>query len=91
MYIDRVNIESKPGVNIIKGIGAASAFIVDAERVRITKCRFAQFNAGGDIAVEILATASFVMIMENFFLDNDSDVVDQGGTQILISNNIQES
>lgn len=86
-----VNIEFKPGVNVLKGIGAAQALIIDADRVRITKGRFANFNGGGDIAIRIEATASFIMIMENYFLNNDSDVVDNGGTQIIITNNIQES
>lgn len=86
-----VNIEFKPGVNVLKGVGANRALIIDAERVRITKGRFANFNAVGDIAIEVLGTASFVMIMENFFLNNDEDVIDQGGTQVLITNNIQES
>lgn len=85
-----VNIEFKPGINVLKGIGANRALVIDAERVRITKGRFANFIDGGDIAIEVLGTAKYVMIIENFFLNNTQDVVDSGGTGVLITNNIQE-
>ena len=85
-----VNIEFKPGVNVLKGIGANRALIIDAERVRITKGRFANFSDGGDAGIEIAASASHVMIMENFFLNNESGVIDSGGTNVLITNNIEE-
>jgi hypothetical protein len=85
-----VNIEFKPGVNVLKGIGANRALIIDAERVRVTKGRFANFSDPGDYGIEVAASASHVMIMENFFFNNDNAILDSGGTNVLLSNNIEE-
>jgi len=85
-----VNMEFKPGVEILKGIGANRALIIDAERVRITKGRFANFIDGGDVAIEVAASAKYVMIMENFFFNNTAGILDSGGTAVLLSNNIEE-
>ena len=86
---DDVTIESKPGVNIVKGVGTTKGFFITGNRVRILKSRFANFNDGGDIAVEIDAAANYTMVHDNFFLDNDSDIVDNGNLS-SISNNIDE-
>lgn len=85
-----VNIEFKPGVNVLKGIGANRALIIDAERVRVTKGRFANFSAVGDAAIEVAAAAKYVMVMENYFFNNADGIIDSGGTAVLLSNNIEE-
>jgi hypothetical protein len=87
---DDVNIEFKPGVNVLKGIGTTRAFIVDANRTRITKGRFANFADPGDAAIELAATANYPMIMENYFLNNDTAVLDSGATAPVVANNIDE-
>jgi len=85
-----INIEFKPGVNVLKGIGANRALIIEGERVRITKGRFANFIAGGDVAIELDAAAKYPMIIENFFLNNTATILNSGATAALISNNIEE-
>ena len=87
---DDVNIECKPGVSIVKGVGTTRGFIIDAERVRILKCRFANFSAGGDAAIELAGTAKYPMVMQNYFVNNDTAVLDSGATAPLVTNNVDE-
>lgn len=81
-----LNIEAKPGVNILKGIGAAQAFIIDAERIRLNKLRFANFSAGGDIAVRIEGTAKYTIVNQCYFLNNDTEIEDNGVASSLAQN-----
>lgn len=85
-----VNLAFKPGVNLIKGVGANRALIIDAERVRVRGARFANFSTAGDAGLEVAATAKYCIISDNFFLNCDTPIIDSGGTQIVLTNNIDE-
>lgn len=87
---DDLNLDFKPGVSINKGGSNNKGIIVDASRVRIRGGRFANFSTASDIALEIAATASGVIVSENFFLNNDTDINDLGATNVVLSNNIVE-
>jgi hypothetical protein len=84
-----LNIEFKPGVAVLKGIGAIKGLILTGERIRLLNGRFANFNAGGDIAVELSAASKYCMVKGNYFLNNDTDINDLGTLNIL-SENIDE-
>lgn len=86
---DDLNITFKPGVNIIKGVGAVKGIILDAERIRLFNGRFANFSTGGDIALELSASSVNCMVLNNYFLNNDTSVNDLGTTN-QISGNIEE-
>lgn len=81
-----VNLNFKPGVNIIKGIGAAQAFIIDAERVRVLGGRFANFDGAGDIGIRIDATAKYTIISQCYFLNCDTTIDDLSATSSLAQN-----
>jgi len=83
------NLEFKPGVNILKGIGANKGLIVTAERVRILNGRFANFSTAADIAIELGAASKYCMVKGNYFLNNDTDI-DDLGTMNILSENIDE-
>lgn len=85
-----VNIDFKPGVSVNKGATSTRGLIVDADRVRISRGRFANFSTAGDAAIEIAASANHVMILESFFLNNDTSILDSGATNVVLSNNIEE-
>ena len=84
-----VNLDFKPNVAIIKGIGAIKGLILDAERVRVRGGRFANFSDPGDIALELSANSQYCMVHENYFLNNDTAVNDLGATNSIV-NNIEE-
>lgn len=81
-----VNLDFKPNVAILKGIGAVKGLIVSAERVRIRGGRFANFSDPGDIAVELGAASKYCMVSQNYFLNNDTAVNDLGTTNQLTDN-----
>lgn len=89
LALNDLNIEFKPGVALLKGIGANKGLIITGERVRIMHGRFANFSAPGDIAIELALTSKYCMVKGNYFLNNDSDVNDLGTTNLL-SENIDE-
>lgn len=87
--IDDVNIVSKPGVTLAGTAAANRAFILTAARTRIMRCRFNNFNQGGDSAIE-LNGADYPMILQNYFINNTATVTDTSSTDPLLAHNIEE-
>ena len=86
---DDLNFTFKPGVAIIKGVGAAQGLIIDADRVRINQGRFANFSDPSDIAIQILGTANYTIVSQCYFVNNDTTIEDNG-VKSSLSQNIEE-
>ena len=79
----------KPQAVIVGGIGALQGLVVAAERVRIDGGRFINFDTVGANAIEMLNTSRYCMINNNFFLNCDTTIVNDG-TLNNLNNNIEE-
>lgn len=86
-----VDLVFYPGVVISKSsattgidIGAAAA------RVRIYGGKFSGFNGGGDIAININASAGAVMIRDCYFQNNTTDVETNGNAKASVSGSVTE-
>lgn len=72
-----LEIYFQPGVTYSKG-AATSALEISADGVVIRQGRFTGFNGGSDVAIQILNTASHVMIRDCRFASNTESIDDQG-------------
>jgi len=87
--LDDLNISFKPGVAVLKGIGAATGFIITGDRIRVNQGRFANFSDGGDKAIEVGGAANYTIISQCYFLNNDT-TIDDNGTKTSLAQNIEE-
>lgn len=75
---------------ILAGIpGLAQGLVISGERVRIDGCRFINFSDTGARAIELESSSKYCMINNNFFLNCDTTVLDNGSVN-SINNNIEE-
>jgi hypothetical protein len=70
---DNIEIVFKPNVTLTKGT-QTKGLIINANGVRITNGRFADFSTGGDIAIEIGAANDYNMIRDVRFLNCDTTI-----------------
>ncbi len=82
---DDVTFSFKAGVTIFAG-AVTTGLIIDADRVRIMNGRFADFDTGGDKAIQIAATANWAQINNCYFSNNDTDIDDLGNGSSLNGN-----
>lgn len=86
-----VDIYFYPGVVYSKdsattGIDIAAA----AARIRIYGGKFSGFSTGGDIAINVNASAGVVMLRDMVFASNDTDVADNGNTKLSSTGHVTE-
>ncbi len=62
---------------------------ITAERIKLSGCRFADFDGGSDVALELDATAKNCIIFNNSYFNCDVNIQDDG-TNNALSNNINE-
>ncbi len=72
-----VKIRGLPGVTITKGAPATTGLSLDATGITIEGLRFAGYTAGGNVAVSLLATATYCRVRNNnFAAGTDTEVYD---------------
>jgi len=81
-----MNFTFKPQALISKVGVNNSAIVLDAPRIRFRGARFSGFSAGGDIALQLTTNANYCMIQDNYFVNCDTTIDDQGSLNSLTSN-----
>jgi len=97
LTITTTQVVDKPGVVLVfhpkaliaKGTGALGLQL-DAERCKVDGGRFMNFSVGGDKAIELTANAKNCFIINNSFLNNDTEIDSALGSNNIITNNITE-
>lgn len=84
-----VHILFKSGVTIYSGANA-TGLTIDADRVRLSNGRFADFDGAGDKAVVVSATANWAQVNNCYFFNNDTAIDDLAANSSL-NGNVEES